>query len=142
MNDQPTGLNPQLNTTLADLAAHWDQMAAHYATIVGCFEGPTAATLDAEVGERSRTYRNAAADLREVLATGRIPHDLMAASALAQLAERDAVIARKDSEYAACERLLREAYEELARLRNGNATDDAYAELLRTEHPVPETQRD
>lgn len=143
MTDHPTSRSPQLNTTLADLAAHWEQMADHYNSVVGCFEGPTAATLDVEVGERSRTYRNAAADLREVLDTGRIPHDLVAAATVAQVTEQDAVIERKDREYATCERLLREAYEENARLRSGQAPDDkAYAELLRTAEPVPETRQD
>jgi hypothetical protein len=62
---------------LADLAGRWEQMAVHGDTAIGQFEGPAAATLDAEVGERGRTYRKTAADLREVLATGRIPHDLL-----------------------------------------------------------------
>ena len=61
-------------TTLAD---RWQQMANHGDTAIGCFDGPAAATLDAEVGERGRTYRKAASDVRDVLATGRIPHDLM-----------------------------------------------------------------
>ncbi|WP_435643828.1 hypothetical protein ACR9VJ_26235 [Streptomyces sp. H49] len=61
-------------TTLAD---RWQQMADHGDAAIGHFEGPAAATLDAEVGERGRTYRKAASDIRDVLRTGRIPHDLM-----------------------------------------------------------------
>ncbi|MFE2073687.1 hypothetical protein [Streptomyces misionensis] len=141
MTSQPTNLNSRLTMALVDLTTRWDQMADYGETIIGAFEGPTAATLNAEVEERSHTYRKAATDVREVLRTGRIPHDLTTVSALAQPAERDAVIARKDREYATCERLLREAYEEIARLRDGNATGDAYAELLRTAEPTPEVEQ-
>ncbi|MFD5798646.1 hypothetical protein ACFWIO_34970 [Streptomyces diastatochromogenes] len=59
------------------LAERWQQMADHGDVAIGSFDGPAAATLDAEVGERGRTYRKAAADVRDVLAAGRIPHDLM-----------------------------------------------------------------
>ena len=58
------------------LAARWEQLADQGDTAIGHFEGPTAVTLNAEVEERGRVYRQAAADLREVLATGRIPDDL------------------------------------------------------------------
>jgi hypothetical protein len=64
-------------TALNLLADRWQQMADHGDVAIGSFSGPAAATLDAEVGERGRVYRKAAADLREVLINGRIPHDLM-----------------------------------------------------------------
>ncbi|MEU2440157.1 hypothetical protein ABZ595_28840 [Streptomyces rubradiris] len=64
-------------TTLTTLAERWEQMAEHGDVAIGTFDGPAAATLDAEVGERGRTYRKAATDLRDVLRTGRVPHDLM-----------------------------------------------------------------
>ena len=65
------------------LAERWEQMADHGDQAIGHFEGSAAATLDAEVGERGRTYRKAASDIRDVLATGRIPHDLMTDAELA-----------------------------------------------------------
>jgi hypothetical protein len=61
------------NITLKTLAERWEQSADRVeaaADRVG--EGVLAATRDA----RGRTYRRVARDLREVLATGRIPHDL------------------------------------------------------------------
>lgn len=61
---------------LVTLAGRWEQMADHCDAVIGHFEGPTAATLDAEVGERGRTLREAAAEIRDVLRIGRIPHDL------------------------------------------------------------------
>jgi hypothetical protein len=69
-------------TVLATLADRWQEMADHGDHAIGHFEGPAAATLDAEVGERGRTYRKAASDVREVLASGRIPHDLMTTAEL------------------------------------------------------------
>ena len=59
------------------LAERWEQLANQGDAAIGHFEGPAAATLDAEVGERGRTYRKAAADVRDVVRTGRVPHDLM-----------------------------------------------------------------
>ena len=64
----------------ATLAERWEQMADHGDTAIGSFEGPAAVTLDAEVGERGRTYRNASRDVREVLSTGQIPDDLLTAT--------------------------------------------------------------
>lgn len=61
----------------ATLADRWQEMADQGDTAIGHFEGPAAATLDTEVGERGRIYRKAAVDVRDVMATGRIPHDLM-----------------------------------------------------------------
>lgn len=66
--------------TLSSLAERWEQMADQNAASVGHFEGPTATTLNIEVAERGSTYRQAAADVREVLRTGCIPHDLLAGS--------------------------------------------------------------
>lgn len=74
----------QLRATLASLAERWEQLATQGEAAVGHFEGPAAATLDAEVTERSTTYRKAAADVRDVLATGLIPHDLLADAELEQ----------------------------------------------------------
>ncbi|MFD5709525.1 hypothetical protein ACFWHW_03870 [Streptomyces pharetrae] len=70
--------------TLTTLADRWEQMADHGDVAIGTFNGPAAATLDAEVGERGRTYRKAAADIRDVLRTGRVPHDLMTDAELEQ----------------------------------------------------------
>jgi hypothetical protein len=67
----------QLRSTLTTLADRWDQMATTGDAAIGTFPGPAAATIDAEVGERGRTYRKAASDVRDTLRTGRIPHDLM-----------------------------------------------------------------
>lgn len=71
---------------LTSLAERWQKMADHGDTAIGHFEGPAAPILDAEVGERGRAYRKAADDVREVLRTGRVPHDLMASAELAALA--------------------------------------------------------
>ncbi|WP_406417959.1 hypothetical protein [Streptomyces sp. NBC_01614] len=73
---------PSTANVLADLADRWEQMADQGDAAIGQFEGPAAATLDAEVGERGRTYRKAASDVRDVLRTGRIPHDLMTSAEL------------------------------------------------------------
>ncbi|MCF0086661.1 MULTISPECIES: hypothetical protein [unclassified Streptomyces] len=70
------------SAALVTLADRWEEMASQGDAMIGHFEGPTAATLDAEVTERSRTYRKAAADVRDVLRTGRVPHDLMTAAEL------------------------------------------------------------
>jgi hypothetical protein len=67
------------SAALATLTDRWEEMASQGDAMIGHFEGPTAATLDAEVAERSRTYRKAAADVRHVLSTGSVPHDLMTA---------------------------------------------------------------
>jgi hypothetical protein len=80
---------------VATLADRWQMMADHGDTAIGHFEGPAAATLDAEVGERGRTYRKAAVDVRDVLRTGRIPHDLMTD---AELGEESHVVADDSSD--------------------------------------------
>lgn len=66
---------------LGDLADRWEEMAASAearADDIG--DGVLAATNDA----RGRTYRRAARDLRDVLRTGRMPHDLMTDAELEQ----------------------------------------------------------
>lgn len=70
------------NAALTTLADRWEELASRGDDMIGHFEGPTAATLNVEVAERSRTYRKAAADVRDVLRTGRVPHDLMTAAEL------------------------------------------------------------
>lgn len=72
--------NPALPVALTSLAERWEQMADQGDAAIGHFEGPTAVTLNIEVAERGSTYRQAAADVREVLRTGCIPHDLLAGS--------------------------------------------------------------
>ncbi|MGW2725632.1 hypothetical protein [Streptomyces sp. NPDC001492] len=67
----------KMRAVLADLAGRWEQMADHGDAAIGHFEGPAAATLNAEVAERGHTYRKAAADIRDVLRTGRVPEDLL-----------------------------------------------------------------
>ncbi|MCI3246481.1 hypothetical protein [Streptomyces spinosisporus] len=68
---------PTPEPPMGRLAARWEQLAEQGDKAIGHFEGPTAVTLNAEVEERGRVYRQAAADLREALATGRLPRDLM-----------------------------------------------------------------
>lgn len=80
--DLPTQSETDLRTTLTSLIERWEQMAAQGEAAVGHFEGPAAATLDAEVTERSATYRKAATDVRDVLANGLIPHDLLTSAEL------------------------------------------------------------
>lgn len=84
--DTPSGqssVDPRaVLTVLADLAGRWEQMAK--TTDNSCAD----VNPDAEPGlvwlrtSRAQTYRRAAADLREVLATGRIPHGLMTTAEL------------------------------------------------------------
>jgi hypothetical protein len=74
--------------TFTTLAERWEQMADQGDLAIGHFEGPAAATLDAEVGERGRVYRKAAADVRGVLATGRVPDDLLTAATTAEGVQR------------------------------------------------------
>ncbi|MGW4493842.1 hypothetical protein [Streptomyces sp. NPDC004376] len=79
-----------LHVALTTLAERWEQMADHGDATVGAFDGPAAATIDAEVAERGRVYRKAAADVREVLRTGRIPHDLMTDAELDEHGSKEA----------------------------------------------------
>lgn len=67
------------NITLATLAERWEQMAKAAPDFGGdglfIDEEPTPVQL--QQYERAATYRQGAKDLREVLATGQIPHGLM-----------------------------------------------------------------
>jgi hypothetical protein len=67
---------------LADLAARWERMAKAAPDFGDelLIDEPTPA--ERHQHERAATYRRAAADLREVLTTGRIPHDLMTTAEL------------------------------------------------------------
>lgn len=79
--DTPSGqssVDPKaVLAVLATLAERWEQLAASHS------QGhPTDFYVDMTPFEReesgkAHSYRKAAADLREVLASGRIPHDLM-----------------------------------------------------------------
>jgi len=73
-----------LRAVLTDLADRWELMAANEEAAIPLLEGPAAAQVGAEVAQRAATYRKAAADVRDVLATGRIPHDLMTDAELEQ----------------------------------------------------------
>lgn len=62
---------------LADLAERWELMAKHESAAIPLLEGPAGEQIGSEIAQRAATYGKAAADLREVLTTARIPHDLM-----------------------------------------------------------------
>ncbi|MFJ9037911.1 hypothetical protein ACIRF8_15125 [Streptomyces sp. NPDC102406] len=66
-----------LRTALASLAERWEQMAKAGPDFGDnlFIDEPTPVQLQQH--ERAVTYRRAAADLRDVLRTGRIPHGLM-----------------------------------------------------------------
>lgn len=72
----------RIEATAGVLTGRWEQMAK--AADDSCAD----ANPEAEPGvvwvraSRARTYRKTAADLRDVLATGRIPHDLMTTAEL------------------------------------------------------------
>lgn len=65
----------RLKTVTTDLAARWEKEAA--GTQVAIDTDPLGGEVEAAQHERVHTYRTAASDLREVLATGRIPSDLI-----------------------------------------------------------------
>lgn len=69
-------------TALNLLAERWEQMAKAGPDFDSdlLIEEPTPVQLRQH--ERAATYRKAAADLREVLVSGRIPHDLMTTTEL------------------------------------------------------------
>lgn len=76
--DAPGGRdNVDPKAVLADLAGRWERMGKHEEAAIPLLEGPAGEQVGAEIAQRAATYRKAAADLREVLVTGRIPHDLM-----------------------------------------------------------------
>ncbi|WP_037616346.1 hypothetical protein [Streptomyces aureus] len=64
-------------TAVNTLAERWERMGKSAPELGDelLIDEPTAA--ERHQHERAATYRRAAADLREVLVTGRIPHDLM-----------------------------------------------------------------
>ncbi|MFJ3950231.1 hypothetical protein ACIPXV_09200 [Streptomyces libani] len=67
-----------IRATLTTLAERWEQMAKSAPDFGGdglFIDEPAPAQL--QQFERATTYGRAAADLREVLRTGRIPHGLM-----------------------------------------------------------------
>lgn len=64
-------------TALNLLAERWERMAKHEEAAIPLLDGPAGEQVGAEVAQRAAAYRRAAADLRGVLVSGRIPHDLM-----------------------------------------------------------------
>lgn len=72
-SEGPSATLSALNT----LAERWERMAKHEEAAIPLLDGPAGEQIGNEVAQRVQTYRKAAADLREVLVTGRIPHDLM-----------------------------------------------------------------
>jgi hypothetical protein len=73
-----------LRAALTTLAERWERMATNEEAAIPLLEGPAAEQVGAEVAQRAVTYRKTAADLRDVLRTGRIPHDLMTGAELEQ----------------------------------------------------------
>ena len=71
---------PAAHVALADLAGRWEKEAT--GTQKAIYASPLGGEVEAAQHERIRIYREAARDLREVLATGRIPHDLMTTAEL------------------------------------------------------------
>lgn len=67
----------RIAATAGVLAERWEQLAnSHAKGIPDTFHVDLAPFQRQEIG-KAHSYRKAAKDLREVLATGRIPHDLM-----------------------------------------------------------------
>jgi hypothetical protein len=73
-----------LRAALTTLAGRWEQMAAAGPDFGDelLIDEPTPVQLQEH--ERAATYRRAAADLRDTLRTGRIPHGLMTDAELEQ----------------------------------------------------------
>lgn len=71
-------------STLNTLAERWERMATNEGKALASLEGPNAEWVADMARERIRTYTKAAADVRNVLCTGRIPHDLMTDTELEQ----------------------------------------------------------
>ncbi|URN11307.1 hypothetical protein LUW77_03170 [Streptomyces radiopugnans] len=71
-------------TTLTDLAERWEQMAKGAPDLGGDLFITEPTAVQQRQAERANTYRKAAADLRDVLRTGRVPHDLMTDAELEQ----------------------------------------------------------
>ncbi|WP_432053671.1 hypothetical protein [Streptomyces sp. bgisy022] len=82
--DLPTRAETDLRTALATLADRWEEHAD--ALSAGLPTGFYAHFTEAQERQATRApaYRKAAADLRDVLRTGRIPHDLMTDAELEQ----------------------------------------------------------
>ncbi|MEW1803262.1 hypothetical protein ACIGO7_35605 [Streptomyces virginiae] len=66
-----------LRATLTTLADRWSRMADHEEKAIPLLDGPASVQVADVATQRVHTYRQAAADLQEVLTAGRIPHDLM-----------------------------------------------------------------
>jgi hypothetical protein len=75
---------PDTATALALLADRWDQMAKATAHLGDNLYIDEPTPIQREQIARAATYRRAAADLRETVATGRIPHGLMTDAELEQ----------------------------------------------------------
>ncbi|WP_329472659.1 hypothetical protein OIE75_29375 [Streptomyces sp. NBC_01723] len=73
-----------LRAALTILADRWHQMAINEEASIPHLQGPAAEQVGAQIHQRVTTYRKAAADVRDVLRTGRIPHDLMTDAELEQ----------------------------------------------------------
>lgn len=67
----------ELRATLSDLAGRWEQMAKIAPDLGDALLIDEPTPVQQLQIERAATYSRAATDLREVLATGRIPHGLM-----------------------------------------------------------------
>ncbi|MEV6580204.1 hypothetical protein AB0M92_18800 [Streptomyces sp. NPDC051582] len=80
MHPAEANLRAALNT----LAERWERIAANEEAAIPLFEGPAAESVANSVRERIHAYRKAADDTRQVLRTGRIPHDLMTDAELEQ----------------------------------------------------------
>lgn len=79
----------QLRITLATLADRWEQMAGPKPDpSEGLFVDEPTPAESARI-ERAATYREAAADVRDVLRTGLIPHPLMTDAELEQYGARE-----------------------------------------------------
>src|SRR5690606_33009323 len=82
--DQPTQAETDLRAVFATLAGRYDEMAerltaGHPTTFYAHFT-----EAQERQAARAHAYRNAVADLRDVLHTGRIPHGLMTDAELEQ----------------------------------------------------------
>lgn len=73
-----------LRAVLTTLAERWERMADNEEAAIPLLDGPAAESVANSVCERAHTYRKAADDTRQVLRTGRIPHDLMTDTELEQ----------------------------------------------------------
>lgn len=80
----PSQTETDLRAALADLASRWERMAERAPDLGDdLFIDAPSPTVAAQV-ERARIYRQAAADVRDVLRTGHAPHGLMTDAELEQ----------------------------------------------------------